>query len=64
MGGKKPDNSEQMAELKRQREEADAAAQRLAEQNLSEVNARRQRRRGKSLLIGTSELGVSDKLGQ
>lgn len=65
MGGsaKAPDNSNEMAELERQRKSAQENADRLADQNLAETNAQRRRQRGKSLLIGTSETGT-DSLGQ
>lgn len=66
MGGgpKAPDNSAQLAELERQRKQAEATADKLAQDNLDETNARRRRQYGKSLLIGTSEFGTSDKLGK
>lgn len=66
MGGgpKAPDNSAQLAELERQRKQAQDAADAAAQSNLDETNARRRRQYGKSLLIGTSEFGLSDKLGK
>lgn len=62
-GGKAPDNSAQIAELERQKTVAQENANRLADQNLADVNAQRRRQRGKSLLTATSEFGVKDKLG-
>lgn len=62
MGGqKKPDTSAQDAELKRQRDAAQANADRLAKENLDEVNTRRRRTSGLNTLIATSEFGT--KLG-
>lgn len=63
-GGDKPDNSKQIAELERQKKEAQDNADKIAKQNLNETNAKRRRQRGKSLLIETSEFGVQDKLGK
>lgn len=63
-GSSAPDNSAQEAELRRQREEAQANADRLADQRLEETNARRRRQRGKSLLTATSEFGVESNLGK
>lgn len=61
---KAPDNSAQIKELERQRKEAQNAADQFAQENLDEANARRRRKRGRSLLIATSEFGVKDKLGK
>lgn len=64
MGGKpkSPDTSQQEAELKRQRDAAQANADRLAKENLDEVNTRRRRSAGLNSLISTSEFGT--KLGK
>lgn len=66
MGGgpKAPDNSAQLAELERQKKEAQNNADRLAQDNLDATNAQRRRQRGQSLLLGTSEMGVQNKIGQ
>jgi len=63
-GGKVPDNSAQLAELEKQKQQAQDNADRLAQDNLDATNAQRRRQRGLSLLIGTSDLGVQNKIGQ
>lgn len=58
-GGKAPDNSAQIAELNRQKEESQKTADRLAQANLDAAAAQRRQKRGKSLLTATSEFGTS-----
>lgn len=66
MGGQKaPDNSAQLAELAKQKAQADAAAESVAQQNLDSTNAMRRRKRGQSLLTATNgELGTQTQIGQ
>lgn len=66
MGGgpKAQDNSAQLAELEKQKKQAQENADRLAQDSLDATNALRRRQRGQSLLIATSEMGVKNKIGQ
>ncbi len=61
---KAPDNTAQLAELERQRKQAQDSADQTAQQNLDDTNAMRRRKLGKSLLIATSEFGTTDKMGK
>lgn len=66
MGGgpKAQDNSAQLAELEKQKKQAQENADRLAQDNLDATNALRRRQRGQSLLIATSQFGTQTKVGQ
>ena len=55
--------AEQRAQLERQRVEAEEAASQLEADREREAAALRRRNRGRSSLIQTSELGVTDNLG-
>lgn len=63
-GGSAPDNSAQIAELERQKTAAQENADRLADQSLADVNAKRRQQRGKSMLTATTEFGVQNALGK
>lgn len=67
---KKPDTSQQdaliaqqQADLKKQREEAEAEAEALRDKRVAEQRRTRGRLAGRQSLISTSELGVTDTLG-
>lgn len=59
--GKKKDNS--LADLKKEQERADKEAAALRAEREREADALRRRKLGRSSLIKTSELGVTDELG-
>lgn len=61
---KAPDNSAAIEAAEKREREAQENADRLARESLNETNARRRQRRGKSLLIATSEMGVQESLGK
>lgn len=64
---KAPNNSaqiaaaqQQSAELERQRQEAEAAKEALAQKNTEELKGQRRRGKGRSALITTSEKGFTE----
>ena len=64
MGGKKPDTSAQEAQLKRQREQAEAEKEQLARERNEDFQGQTKRRRGRlSLINDLGGLGKRSGLG-